>query len=80
MTDVYIFVVIDIRIGKVPFILLYNFTLHTYSFGGASAEKSDEKESEEKEEPNFKLSGKLTAETNSYKANCHYVTYVCTYM
>lgn len=42
------------------------------SADGASG-KSDEKDDEEteKDEPNFELSGKLTAETNTYKVHTH---------
>lgn len=35
-------------------------------FGG-SEDQSKNKEDTQKEEPNFELSGKLTAETNTYK-------------
>ena len=50
-------------------------------FGGAAGQSGDKDKEEEtkKEEPNFGLSGKLTAETNTYKVYtctcmCKYVT------
>ena len=47
-------------------------------FGGAAGQSGDKDKKEEetkKEEPNFGLSGKLTAETNTYKVYmCKYVT------
>ena len=37
-------------------------------FGGSSEKEEDE---EDKEEPSFELSGKLTAETNTYRVRLH---------
>ena len=45
---------------------MFVFFAFLYRFGGKSDEEKDETQ---KEEPNFALSGKLTAETNTYKVS-----------
>ena len=44
-----------------------------------SSGKADDKDKKEtkKEEPNFELSGKLTAETNTYKVHIHVLHTLC---